>query len=488
MAQWTLRALVQAAGIRAEVGSDARVSGLAYDPHAVGVGDLFCCIRGERADGHEFAGDAVDSGATALLVERGVDLDVAQARVPSVRAAMPPLASTFFGHPSSQLAVAAVTGTNGKTTVTYLLESIAKAAGRTPGVIGTVSRRYGGIEEKAQRSTPEAIDLQRIMRAMLEDGVDVVVIEATSDGLEQGRLRGTRVATTGFTNLTQDHLNTHGTMEAYFEAKASLFDAAYSSSAVVNIGDAYGRRLYERIKSSIDVLTYGSDDADISCQSADITAAGSHARIRTRDGAVDIRTPLVGRYNVDNCLCAYGMAVQLGFNADDIVDGIARLPRVTGRLDPVDAGQPFLALVDYAHTPDALEQALRACRELATGRLMVVFGCGGDRDRSKRPLMGQAATTLADYAIVTSDNPRSEDPMRIITDIESGASRGGGEFIVIPDRREAIAAALGRARAGDVVLVAGKGHEQGQELADRTIPFDDRQVVADLLAEVACRS
>ncbi len=488
MDRWTLRALVHAAGLRAEVGGDAQVSGLSYDPSAVAAGDAFCCIRGERADGHDFAPDVVAQGATALVVERPLDLDVAQARVPNVREAMPALAATFFGHPSSEMAVAAVTGTNGKTTVSYLLESIATAAGRSPGVVGTVARRYREIEETAPRSTPEAVDLQRLLRAMRDSGVDLVVIEATSDGLVQGRLRGTRVAAAGFTNLTQDHLNTHGTMEAYFEAKASLFDSAYTSRAAINVGDPHGRRLHELVKHSIDVVTYGGNDADIVCVSADLDRAGSRARLRTPEGVLDIQTPLVGRYNIDNCMCAYGMAAQIGIEPDDIVEGIGRLTHVPGRLERVDAGQPFLALVDYAHTPDALEQALRACRELAAGRVLVVFGCGGDRDRAKRPLMGEAATTFADYAIVTSDNPRSEEPMRIIADISSGAERGDGEFTVIPDRREAIAAALGRAGEGDVVLVAGKGHEQGQELADRTIPFDDRGVIAVLLAEATCRS
>jgi UDP-N-acetylmuramoyl-L-alanyl-D-glutamate--2,6-diaminopimelate ligase len=488
MARWTLRALVRASGLPEETHEDVEISGLSYDPREVERGDLFCCIRGERADGHDFAAVVVERGASALVVEQALSIDVAQVRVPNVRDAMPPLATTFFGHPSAEMAVAAVTGTNGKTTVSYLLESIAKTAGRLPGVIGTVSRRYAGMEQKASRSTPESIDLQRLLRAMRGEAVDVVVIEATSDGLVQGRLRGTHMATAGFTNLTQDHLITHGTMEDYFEAKALLFDPSFTLRAVINIGDQYGRRLYDRVRESLDVLTYGDDDADIACVSAELTRNGSRARIRTPDGNVDIRTPLVGRYNIDNCMCAYGMAVQMEMDPDDVLEGIARLTHVTGRLEPVDAGQTFLALVDYAHTPDALEQALRACRELSSGRVIVVFGCGGDRDRTKRPLMGEAATRLADFAVVTSDNPRTEDPMQIVADIEPGARRGGGDFAVIPDRRQAIAAALGMSAAGDVVLVAGKGHEQGQELADRTIPFDDRQVVAELLAGAACRS
>jgi UDP-N-acetylmuramoyl-L-alanyl-D-glutamate--2,6-diaminopimelate ligase len=485
---WTLRALVGAAGLGAEIRGDVQVNGLAYVPNAVVAGDLFCCIPGGRADGHDFAVEVVDAGAVALLVERRLDLPVPEAEVPSVREAMGPLASTFHGHPSRDMPVAAITGTNGKTTVTYLVESIASVAGREPGVVGTVSRRYAGVTEKAERNTPEAVDLQRLLRRMRDAGVDLVVVEATSDGLEQGRLRGTSIATAAFTNLTQDHLNTHGSMEAYFEAKASLFDPSYTSRAVVNVADPFGRRIAERSAGRLDVLSYGTDGSDISCEAADLGPDGSRARLRTPAGTYDIQTALVGRYNIDNCMCAFGIALHLGIDPQDIVTGLGRLERVDGRLEPVVRGQSFLALVDYAHTPDALEQAVRACRGLTSGRVVVVFGCGGDRDRAKRPLMGEAATRGADYTIITSDNPRSEDPLAIIGDIEKGAARGGGAYVVVPDRREAIGIALAQARSGDVVLVAGKGHEQGQELADETIPFDDREVVGELLGELACRS
>jgi UDP-N-acetylmuramoyl-L-alanyl-D-glutamate--2,6-diaminopimelate ligase len=372
--------------------------------------------------------------------------------------------------------------------VTYLLESVASTAGREPGVIGTVSRRFRGLETKAARNTPEAIDLQRLLREMRDAGVDLVALEATSDGLQQGRVRGTVVATAGFTNLTQDHLNTHGTMDAYFEAKALLFDAGYTSKAVINVADPYGLRIADRARDSLEVITYGTDEADIVCTAAEVRPAGNHARVRTPAGTFDVDMQLVGRYNIDNAMCTFGMALQLGMVPSDVVEGIRRLPRVAGRLEPVDAGQPFLALVDYAHTPDALEQALGACRELTSGRVVVVFGCGGDRDRAKRPLMGEIGSRLADLSVVTSDNPRTEDPQRILEDIVPGAKRGGGAFAVIADRREAIGFALREAAPGDVVLVAGKGHEQGQEFADRTIPFDDRTVVLELLEEAACRS
>lgn len=482
--QWTLRALVRAAGLDAEVNGDPRIANLSYDSRTVARDDLFCCIPGERADGHDFGADVAARGASALLVQRRLGVDVPQAIVPVVRDALGPLASAFFEHPSHEMPVAAVSGTNGKTTVTYVLESIAEAAQMNPGVVGTVSRRYMGLETTAPRNTPEAVDLHRLLRDMRDAHVDIVFVEATSDGLAQGRLRRTSIATAGFTNLTQDHLNTHGSMEAYFEAKAGLFDRAYTSKAVINVGDAHGRRLYERVRDDLEVLTYGADDADIRCVDVDLRPIGSRARLRTPLGELDVSTPLVGRYNVDNCVCALGMALHLDFDTDAILEGIRRLQNVSGRLESIDAGQPYLVLVDYAHTPDALEQALRACRELTPGRVIVVFGCGGDRDRAKRPLMGEAAAHNADLVIVTSDNPRSEDPERIIAEIEPGLQ--GREYSTIVDRRVAIADALDRAEPGDVVLVAGKGHEQGQELADRTIPFDDRVVVRELL-EAATR-
>jgi UDP-N-acetylmuramoyl-L-alanyl-D-glutamate--2,6-diaminopimelate ligase len=483
MATWTLRTLLGAAGIDAGVSDDTLVEGLGSDSRTVQAGDLFCCVTGANADGHDFAAEAAEAGAAALLVSRELGIALPQARVSSVRVVLGPLADTFFGHPSGEMAVAAVTGTNGKTTVTYLLESIARAAGGSPGVVGTVSRRYGSVTEAPVRNTPEAIDFQRLLCRMRDAGTDVVVVEATSDGLEQGRLRGTTFATAAFTNLTQDHLNTHGSMEAYFAAKASLFDPSYTKHAVINVADEYGSRINERVRGAIDVITFGAPDADIECESADVTPEGSLARIRTPHGVLSVETSLRGRYNVDNCMCAAGMALQLGFGADDIVEGLRAVSTVPGRLEPVDAGQDFLVLVDYAHTPDALEHALRTSRELARGRLIVVFGCGGDRDRAKRPLMGEAATRAADLTFITSDNPRSEDPMAIIGEIEAGAA--GGAYRVVADRREAIAEALDGATAGDVVLVAGKGHEQGQTFGSKTLPFDDREVVREI---VTCRT
>ena len=487
--QRTLVTLLRAAGIEAEVRGDGAVTGIQDDSRQVAGGDLFCCVPGEHVDGHDFAAQAAQAGAAALLVERFVEVDLPQARVDSVRPVLGALASEVYGHPSSELCVAAVTGTNGKTTTTYLLESIATAAGAHAGVIGTVSRRFMGVDEPAPMNTPEAIDLQRMLRRMRDAGVTFVALEASSDGLARDRLRSTRVSSAGFTNLTQDHLNTHGSMEAYFEAKAMLFDTAYTKQAVINIGDAYGRALHESVKPNLDVWTFGAAEADIVATDADLGPRGSFALLQTPVGSVDIRTSLVGSYNLSNCMLAAGIALQCGFTLSEVAHGIERLRTAPGRLESIDEGQGFLALVDYAHTPDALEKAIRACRELARDmRVIVVFGCGGDRDRAKRPLMGEAATSAADLTIVTSDNPRSEDPGAIIADIRPGAERGGGEFVEVLDRREAIEKAITTAEPGDVVLVAGKGHEQGQKFADRTIPFDDRDVVRELLRGVGCRS
>jgi UDP-N-acetylmuramoyl-L-alanyl-D-glutamate--2,6-diaminopimelate ligase len=468
----------------AERRGDAEVTGLAYSDRSVQPGDLFCCWPGLVHDGHDFAPAAKEKGAAALVVERFLDVDLPQARVGSVRDAMGPLADLFFGRPSSAVPVAAVTGTNGKTTVTYFLEATARAAGREPGVIGTVSRRWRGHEDAATRTTPEAIDLQRLLRQMVDDGVDFVAMEAASDGLAQGRLRGTSFVSAGFTNLSPDHLITHGTMDAYFEAKALLFDGSYTTSAVINADDPYGRKLIDRV--TFDVLTFGND-ADLTFH-GEVTADGIDGTVQTPSGPIALRSPLVGRHNVENALCAIGLALRCGFEPAAITAGIAAMDQVPGRLERVDAAQPFLAVVDYAHTPDALDHAVRTCRELTSGKLIVVFGCGGDRDRAKRPLMGEAVTRVADLTIITSDNPRSEEPAAIIAEIEPGAKRGGGVFESIVDRTEAIRRAVSVAQRGDVVLVAGKGHEQGQQFADRTVPFDDRLVLREAIEELACPS
>ncbi len=440
-------------------------------------GALFCCVPGERTDGHAHAPAAVAAGASALLVERWLDLPVPQLLVPSVRSAMGPAAAQVFGRPSERLRVVGVTGTNGKTTSTYLLESVFRAAGLRAGVIGTTGIRVAGRSASAPRTTPEAPDLQRLLAEMVDEGVDAVAMEVSSHGLDQHRVDGTRYASALFTNLSQDHLDYHGTMEAYFRAKSLLFTPRLSDRGAVNVDTPEGRRLAEG--SEIPVVTFGLNaPADVVPSGVDVGPDG----LRFTVGRVEVRSRLRASFNVANCLGVLVAARLLDIDDRTTAAGIAELDGVPGRLEAVDGGQPFDVLVDYAHTPDGIESILRSVGPTAAGRVIIVFGCGGDRDRAKRPLMGRAATSLADLTVLTSDNPRSEDPVAIVGEIVPGARAGGGAFVVEVDRRAAIRLALAEARPGDVVLIAGKGHESGQELADRTIPFDDRVVAREELA------
>jgi UDP-N-acetylmuramoyl-L-alanyl-D-glutamate--2,6-diaminopimelate ligase len=458
-----------------EVVGSARVdvADLAYDAREAGPGSVYFCIPGARADGHDFAPEAVASGAVALVVERPLDLPVPQLVVDDARAAMPVAADEFFGRPTEQLEVAGVTGTNGKTTTAFLLYAILAAAGRRPGLLGTIESRVGGERRPAIRTTPEAIDLQRAFREMLDAGDRSAAVEATSHGSELGRLRRVRFGALVFTNLTQDHLDFHGTLERYFDAKRRLFTEGRPPAAV-NVGDEHGRRLADELRGHNELLTFGlADDAELRAEELELGPRGARFRV----GGIELETRLRGRFNVENVLGAVAASRLLGIDNDAIAFGVRELRGVPGRFEAVDEGQPFAVLVDYAHTPDSLENVLRTARDLAENRVICVFGCGGDRDRGKRPLMGRIATTLADLAIVTSDNPRSEEPAAIIAEILEGA----GDAEVEPDRREAIARAVTAADEGDVVVIAGKGHEQGQQFADRTIPFDDREVAREAL-------
>jgi len=453
------------------------ISDLAYDTRAVGPGALFFCVPGERHDGHAFARDAVERGAVALVVERALELDVPQLVVPDARGAMAQAAVVFFADPTEELEVAGVTGTNGKTTTTFLLHSILASAGRRPGLLGTIESRVGGERRSAIRTTPEAIDLQRAFREMLDAGDRSCALEATSHGSELGRLDGVRFGALAFTNLGQDHLDFHGTVERYFEAKRRLFVSGDPPPAAVNVGDEHGRRLAGELRAlgHDQLLTFGLvDDADIHPGQLELGAHGA----RLRAGGIDLRTSLRGRFNVENVLAAVAVGRLLGVEDEAIATGVEALDGVPGRFEAVDEGQPFAVVVDYSHKPEALENVLRTARELAPNRVICVFGCGGDRDRGKRPVMGRIAAELADVAIVTSDNPRSENPEAIIAEVLEGA---GASLEAEPDRAEAIERALGLAREGDIVVIAGKGHEQGQELADRTIPFDDREVARQML-------
>jgi UDP-N-acetylmuramoyl-L-alanyl-D-glutamate--2,6-diaminopimelate ligase len=454
------------------------VTDLAYDARRVTPGALFVCVRGHKIDGHDFAPEAVASGAAALIVERSLDLSVPQLVVEDSRVAMALAADAFFGQPTRELEVAAVTGTNGKTTTAFLLFAILAAAGRRPGLLGTIENRIGGERRAAVRTTAEAIDLQRTLREMLDAGDRSCALEATSHGSELKRLLGVRFRALVFTNLSQDHLDFHGTLEAYWEAKRRLFVEpdvdGNRPPAAVNVGDEHGGRLAEELRGlGGELVTFSLADAE----GLELTGAGS----RFRYGGLELSTRLRGRFNVENVLGAVAAARLLSIEDDAIVAGVEHLSGIPGRFEAVDEGQPFAVLVDYAHTPEALANVLREARGLTAGRLICVFGCGGDRDRAKRPLMGRAASEFADAVLVTSDNPRSEDPLAIIEEILPGVD---GKAEVEPDRAQAITRALELAREGDVVLIAGKGHEQGQEFRDRTIPFDDREVAREALRKL----
>ena len=461
----------------AEIRGDRAVSitNLRYRADEATAGSLFFCVPGSHQDGHALAAEAVANGAGALAVERWLDLPVPQLLLPSVRGAMGEVSAAFFGRPADLMTVVGVTGTNGKTTTTYLLEAVFRAAGWKPGVVGTTGIRIDGRPTPFPRTTPEAPDLHRLFAQMREDGVEAVAMEVSSHGLDQRRVDGVRFTRAVFTNLSQDHLDYHVSMERYLEAKMRLFTPEMSERAVVNVDDEAGRRL---ARSGIATVTFGlSEDADVRATEVETTDIG----IAFRSGGVRIRSPLRGRFNVENCLGTVATARDLGIADAATVEAIASVDRVPGRVETVDAGQGFLVLVDYAHTPASVENVLRAARPLTDGRLIVVLGCGGDRDRAKRAPMGRAATSHADLSILTSDNPRSEDPDAILAEIVPGAEAGGGRFTVEPDRRSAIRLAMAEAEPGDVVVIAGKGHETYQELADRTIAFDDRVVAEEEL-------
>ena len=456
------------------------------DSRAAGPGSLFCCVVGERTDGHMFAADAVANGAAALLVERPLDVDVPQIRVDSVRGAAGPAASAIFGRPSEQMTVIGVTGTNGKTTTTFMLERAFTAAGTAPGLIGTVEVHIGGDVLPVVHTTPEAPELQRLLARMRDAGVGGVAMEVSSHGLALDRVAGTRFGCGVFTNLTRDHLDFHGSVEAYEEAKARLFGGTLAERAAINVDDPAGVRMVAG--AAVPVVTFAIDSA-AEVRAVDVTTSAEGSRFVCVAGGehVSVRVPITGRYNVSNALATLAAFHALGIPLDAAADGIASLPGVPGRLESVDVGQPFTVVVDYAHTPDSLENVLRATRAVCEGRLIVVFGCGGDRDRGKRPLMGAVATSLADLTFVTSDNPRSEDPAAIIREIEAGAAEGGGEYRIEEDRRAAIRAAVSEARPDDLVVIAGKGHESGQKFADRVLPFDDRVVAREELAALPGR-
>ncbi len=467
--------LVAAAGDARLVGDTAtEIRELAYDSRRVESGTLFFCVPGEKVDGHAFAAAAVEAGAVGLVVERELELDVVQVVVPDARAAMAPLAARFFGDPTSELKVAGITGTNGKTTTAFLVREILESAGVRCGLLGTVKQVVGGVEEEVERTTPEAIDLQRTFRRMVNGGDAACVMEVSSHALALRRAGEIHFDVALFTNLTQDHLDFHADMEDYFRSKRLLFEMA-PETAIVNVDDPYGRRLAEEFEC----VTFSSEggDADLVAGDVGITPLGAEFSV----GEVAVRTLLPGDFNVSNALAAFAAAMAMGVEPEIAAAGLAQAAAPPGRFEPIDEGQDFTVLVDYAHTPDSLENVLRAARRLGEGRVISVFGAGGDRDRSKRPRMGRAGAELSDLAIVTSDNPRSEDPEAIVAEILAGIEDRDGVVEEV-DRRAAIALALARAEPGDTVVIAGKGHEQGQEFENgRKLPFDDRDVAREEL-------
>jgi UDP-N-acetylmuramoyl-L-alanyl-D-glutamate--2,6-diaminopimelate ligase len=458
------------------VGDDTvEIAELAYDSRKVEPGTLFFCVVGEKVDGHEFGARAVEDGAAALVVERELtELAVPQVLVEDSRAAMAPLAARFWGDPTAELRMVGVTGTNGKTTTAFLVHEILKAANYPCGLLGTVKQIVGGVEKEVVRTTPEAIELQRTFRQMLEGGDEACAMEVSSHAMTLHRADAIHFEVAIFTNLTQDHLDFHADMEDYFLAKRKLFEAG-PKTAIVNVDDPYGRRLAEEFEC----VTFSAEgaEADYSAREVSFDASGATFGV----GEMLLRTGLPGHFNVANALGAFAAAEAMGVGSEIAAAGLARAARVPGRFEPIDEGQGFSVLVDYAHTPDSLENVLWAARRLTAGKLISVFGAGGDRDRDKRPKMGRAGAELSDLTVITSDNPRSEDPEAIVAEVAAGAG-GASELEVVVDRREAIALALGRAEPGDTVVIAGKGHEQGQEFEDgRKVPFDDREVAREEL-------
>ncbi|MFL5828717.1 MAG: UDP-N-acetylmuramoyl-L-alanyl-D-glutamate--2,6-diaminopimelate ligase [Solirubrobacteraceae bacterium] len=461
------------------------ITNLAYATDQVTPGTLFFCVRGFTRDGHDFAPQAIAKGAVALVVERPLGLGVPEVLVDNVRVAMAPAAANFYGDPTAALQTVGITGTNGKTTTAFLVRDLLEAGGRQTGLLGTVKSVIGGREHEVERTTPEAIDLQRTFKQMLQAGDVAVAMEVSSHALELHRADAIHFAVAMFTNLTQDHLDFHPTMEDYFQAKRRLFTEAAPRHAVVNLDDAYGARLAAELDGA---LTFALHDAAATYQAVDVELGlhGSQFSVRGPDGVHQLSSPLRGRFNVYNVLGAFAAGRALDVPVESAVEAVRSAGRVPGRFEAVDEGQDFAVIVDYAHTPDSLENVLRAARALTDKRVHVVFGAGGDRDRGKRPLMGEIASRLADVVIVSSDNPRSEEPEAIIQDILAGAAPGTVHEV---DRRLAIAQAIGAADAGDVVVIAGKGHEQGQEFAGGfKVPFDDATVAREALRRIALRN
>ena len=478
-----LKTLAAALPTRQVIGTlDRTVESIAYDSRRVQRNGLFVALRGEKADGHEFIGSAIEKGASVIVTEREEQHPrVTCLVVENTRAALADLSANFYGHPAWKLKLAAVTGTNGKTTTTFLIKHICEKAGLRCGLIGTVRYEIGERILPAIRTTPESLDLQELLAQIVNADCRAAAMEVSSHALAQDRTRGLEWNVAVFTNLTQDHLDFHGTMESYFDSKAKLFSRLGSQEkkrtpvAIVNIDDRYGEQLLKKIDQRVAVVTYGrSVRADFRASNYRVEFSGTSYQLDAHGKSYLVRVPLIGGFNVANSVAALAAANAMGISLRDAVLSLGKSPQVPGRLELVPAKRQFQVFVDYAHTPDALRNVLKTLRELEPHRLIVVFGCGGNRDREKRPLMGEIVDRHADYAIVTSDNPRKEDPDAIIVEIEKGFRSSHYEKMV--DRTQAIDRAITLAQPRDIVLIAGKGHENYQEFADHTVPFDDIQV------------
>ena len=478
-----LKTLLAATAVRQIIGTlDRTVENIAYDSRRVQRNGMFVALRGEKSDGHEFIGQAIEKGASVIVAEREEQNSRATCLVvENTRTALADFAATFYGHPGRKLKLAAVTGTNGKTTTTFLIKHICENSGLRCGLIGTVRYEFGERVLPAIRTTPESLDLQELLTQIANAGCKAAAMEVSSHALAQDRTRGLEWNVAVFTNLTQDHLDFHGTMKSYFEAKLKLFTGLQSQkrkrkpTAIVNIDDRYGEQLLDKIEKGVAVITYGMGmRADFRASNYRVEPSGTSYQLDARGKSYLVRVPLIGRFNVTNSVAALAAANALGINLRDAVFSLGKSPQVPGRLELVPAKRQFQIFVDYAHTPDALGNVLKTLRELEPNRLIAVFGCGGNRDRQKRPLMAEIVDRHADYAIITSDNPRKENPDTIVAEIEKGFRSTHYEKIV--DRTQAINRAVELARPHDIVLIAGKGHENYQEFADHTIPFDDIQV------------
>lgn len=470
------------------------IAGIAYDSRKVEPGFLFVCIEGFKTDGHNFVGSAIKNGATAILAAKNVAVPagVLLLRAENTRVALALLSAAFYGFPSRSLTMIGVTGTNGKTTITHLIEEILKENGKKVGLIGTIKNKIGDEELPVTNTTPESMDLQRLLAGMRDAGVSHVVMEVSSHALELERVAGVEYDLAIFTNITQDHLDFHENMENYLAAKIKLFSGLGKNTGkehpkygIINVDDHQADKIIAQTTGK--VITYGiQNEADVRAHNIDLQAAGVSFEAVTPQGNLPLALHITGLFNVANALAAIAAAVALGLPPASVKTALERLPGVAGRLEKVDAGQAFAVLVDYAHTPDSLENILKAAREFTRGRIITVFGCGGDRDRTKRPIMGAVAARLSDYTVLTSDNPRSEEPAAILQDIEAGVSPliGKDKYTVIADRRTAIGTALQIAKPQDTVLIVGKGHETYQIVGNQVLPFDDRETARELLRQL----